>query len=55
MFFSKNESLIPPQFLPRTNTCLSTARISDNDVLQVIRKLDLSKPQSHNKNKHLDA
>ena len=37
----KNE--IPPQLLPHTNTCLSTVRFSENDILKVIRKLDPSK------------
>ena len=42
-----NESQIPPQLLPHTNTCLSTVRFSQNDILKVIRKLDPSKAHGH--------
>ena len=45
----KNESQIPPQLLPHTNTCLSTVRFSENDILKVIRKLDPSKAHGHDK------
>ena len=49
MFFLKNESQIPPQLLPRANTCLSTVRFSENDILKVIRKLDPNKAHGHDK------
>ena len=49
MFFFKNESLIPLQILPHTNTCLSTIRFSENNILKVIRKLNPSKAHDHNK------
>ena len=39
----KNDSRIPPQLLPHTNTCLSTVRFSENAFLKVIRKLGKSK------------
>ena len=42
-FLLTNESKIPSQLLPHTNTCLSTVRFSQNDILKVIRKLDPSK------------
>ena len=45
----KNESRIPPQLLPHTNTCLSTVRILENDILKIILKLDLTKAYYHNK------
>ena len=45
----KNESQIPPQLLPHTNTCLSTVRFSENDILKVIRKLDPSNAHGHDK------
>ena len=45
----KNKSQIPPQLLPHTNTCLSTVRFSENDILKVIRKLDPSKAHDHDK------
>ena len=45
----KNESRIPPQLLPHTNTCLSTVRFSENGMLKVIRKLDPSKAHDHDK------
>ena len=45
----KNESQIPPQLLPHTNTCLSTVRFSENDILKVIRKLDPNKAHGHDK------
>ena len=35
------ESRVSPQLLPDTNTCLSTVRFSENDILKVIRKLDI--------------
>ena len=47
MFFFKNESLIPLQILPHTNTCLSTIRFSENNILKVIRKSDPSKAYGH--------
>ena len=45
----KNESQIPPQLLPHTNTCLSTVRFSENDILKVIQKLDPNKAHGHDK------
>ena len=45
----KNESRIPPQLLPHTNTCLGTVRFSGNDILKVIRKLDPRKAHGHDK------
>ena len=45
----KNESRIPPQLLPDTNTCLSTVRFSENDILKVIRKLDIRMLKLSNK------
>ena len=45
----KNKSQIPPHLLPHTNTCLSTVRFSENDILKVIQKLDPSKAHGHNK------
>ena len=45
----KNEGQIPPQLLPHTNTCLSTIRFSENDILKVIRKLDPSKAHGQDK------
>ena len=45
----KNKSRIPPQLLSHTNTCLSTIRSSENDILKVIRKLDSSKDHVHDK------
>ena len=45
----KNESQIPPQLLPHTNTSLRTVRFSKNDILKVIRKLDPSKAHGHDK------
>ena len=45
----KNESQIPSQLLPHTNTCLSTVRFSENDISKVIRKLDPSKAHGHTK------
>ena len=45
----KNESRIPPQLLPHTNTCLCTVRFSENDIFKIIRKLDPSKAHVHNK------
>ena len=45
----KNESQIPLQLLPHTNTWLSTVRFSENDILKVIRKLDLTKAYGYNK------
>ena len=49
MFFFKNESQTPPHLLPHTNTCLSTVRFSENDILKVIQKLDPIKAHVHNK------
>ena len=45
----KNESQIPPQLLPHGNTCLSTVRFSENDILKVIRKLDPNKAHGYDK------
>ena len=45
----KNESRIPPQLLPHPNTCLSTVRFLENDILKIIRKLDLTNAYYHNK------
>ena len=45
----KNETQIPPQLLPNTNTCLSAARFSENDILKVIQKLDPNKAHGHDK------
>ena len=33
--------------MPHTNTCLSTVRFSENDILKVIRKLDPRKAHGH--------
>ena len=49
MLSFKNQSRIPPQLLSSTNTCLSTVRFSENDILKVIRILDPSKAHGHNK------
>ena len=35
--------------MPHTNTCLSTVRFSENDILKVIRKLDPNKAHGHDK------
>ena len=35
--------------MPHTNTCLSTVRFSENDILKVFRKLDPSKAHGHYK------
>ena len=43
------KSQIPPQLLPHANKCLSTIRFTENDILKVIRKLDPSKAQGHDK------
>ena len=45
----KKESQILPQLLPHKNTCLSTVRFSENDILKVIRKLDPKKAHGHDK------
>ena len=45
----KDESRIPPQLLPHTNTCLSTVRFSKNDILKEIRKIDPSEAHGHDK------
>ena len=45
----KNESQIPPQVLPHGDTCLSTVRFSENDILKVIHKLDPNKAHGHDK------
>ena len=45
----KDESRIPPQLLPHTNTCLSTVRFSEYDILKIIRKIDPSKAHGHDK------
>ena len=45
----KNESRIPRQLLPHSNTCLSTLIFSENDILKMIRKSDLSKAHGHDK------
>ena len=45
----KNKSRISPQLLPHMNTCLSTATFLQNDILKIIRKLDLSKAHGYNK------
>ena len=37
------------QIFPHTNTCLSTVRFSENDILKVIRKLDPNKAHGHDK------
>ena len=38
-----------PSALATTNTCSSTVRFSENDILRVIRKLDPSKAHGHDK------
>ena len=35
--------------MPHGNTCLSTVRFSENDILKVIRKLDSNKAHGHGK------
>ena len=35
--------------MPHTNTCLSTVKVSENDILKVVRKLDPSKAHGHDK------
>ena len=35
--------------MPHTNTCLSTVKFSENDILKIIRKLDPSKAPGHDK------
>ena len=45
----KHESRTPPQLLPHTNTCLSTVRFSEDDILKIIQKLDPSKADGHDK------
>ena len=47
----KNESQISSSRLPHTNTCFSTVRFSENDILNVIRKLDPSNAQGHGHDK----
>ena len=49
MLSLKNESQIPTQLWPPTNTCLSTIRFSENNILKVIRKSDPSKAYGHDK------
>ena len=49
MFSFKKWKSNPGQLLPRTNTCLNTARFSGNDVLKVPRKLDPSKAHAQDK------
>ena len=44
-----NESRMSPQLFPHTNTCLSTVRFSDDDILKVIKKLDPSKAHGNDK------
>ena len=49
MFSFKKWKSNSPQLLPHTNTCLSTVKVSENDILKVVRKLDPSKAHGHDK------
>ena len=49
MLSSLKWKLKTPQLLTHTNTCLSTFRFSENDILTIIQKLDPSKAHGDDK------